>query len=253
MRPFHGIFLGLLGLSLACGTPAADDAAVVTPAVQPMLWSMYPEGEAIFVSGVSAEGVYSETPLTVIRQGDGGDAVVGFALVTANDAAQSKVQLRKLAAGQALDGLVARLWLPEDAEIIATLDNWPPPAGATVAAVKPRPSDSLPPAAPASKPQTSLPSYAGPLPEKLQHKNPDKRLDALAKYEDDPDATAMIIHLMINDESFDVRKKAWRMVRARWKRGTGNMAHHEAAARWMATQGPSALRGEAEKAIADHG
>jgi hypothetical protein len=89
------------------------------------------------------------------------------------------------------------------------------------------------------------------IPDDLKSGSPDSREDALVRYEPDVNATAAIVWVMKNDPNDDVRMKAWRVLRARWKKGTGNPAEHEAAAGWLAEKGGTAQRVEALGAIGE--
>jgi hypothetical protein len=91
------------------------------------------------------------------------------------------------------------------------------------------------------------------LPADLRSGDPDARQDALRRYEGDPAMTAAIVHVMKNDASHDVRFKAWRVVRARWQKGTGEASQHEAAAAWLAGNGGVRERKEAVDATGDLG
>lgn len=76
-----------------------------------------------------------------------------------------------------------------------------------------------------------------------------ERYDALGRYESQEHMTSAIVWVMKNDSDFEVRRKAWRVIRARWRRGTGVAYEHEAAAVWLSSHGSTDLRREAIQAI----
>ncbi len=79
------------------------------------------------------------------------------------------------------------------------------------------------------------------------------REEAVTLLEDDPVATAEIVYVMQNDPEPGVQKRAWRVLRARWKRGTGEPADHQAAALWLIEHGELALQVEALRALGKYG
>lgn len=82
-----------------------------------------------------------------------------------------------------------------------------------------------------------------------KYRNPDRRLDVMTQFEPNPGATMFIIWMMQSDPNYDVRRKAWRMVRARWKHHIGNPEAHEQAALWLADHGNYELAMEAQAAL----
>jgi len=80
-----------------------------------------------------------------------------------------------------------------------------------------------------------------------------KRIDALVTLERDPEATAIIGHVMKNDPDPEVRRKAWRVVRARHRVGTGSQAEHEELLLWVIDHGPLPVRREALLAMGRNG
>jgi hypothetical protein len=106
-------------------------------------------------------------------------------------------------------------------------------------------------ATPPSGPVDFLAMAAEDVPLDLRTGGPEQRWDLLvAVYEAMPTATATIAWVMLNDPDYDIRFKAWRVVRARWARGTGLRAEHQAIATWLAVHGEDAeLREEAVLAL----
>ncbi len=81
----------------------------------------------------------------------------------------------------------------------------------------------------------------------------EEREEAVTTLEDDPAATAEIIAVMQTDPEPAVQKRAWRVLRARWKRGTGESAEHQAAALWLLEHPELGLQVEALKALGKYG
>lgn len=79
------------------------------------------------------------------------------------------------------------------------------------------------------------------------------REEAVTALEDDPGATALIIQVMKTDPEPAVQHRAWRVLRARWKHGTGEPAEHQAAAVWLIEHGDLGLQAEAMKAMGAYG
>jgi len=100
------------------------------------------------------------------------------------------------------------------------------------------------------------PAAPPPLPASLdpaQNPKPEKRMDALVTFEPDPEATAVIGRVMKTDPDPEVRRKAWRVVRARHRVGTGDRGEHEDLIVWVIDHGPPALRREALMAMGRNG
>ncbi|MFH1464351.1 MAG: hypothetical protein ABIO70_08180 [Pseudomonadota bacterium] len=93
------------------------------------------------------------------------------------------------------------------------------------------------------------------VPEDLLEGREHAKKEALEeRYEPLPGATALIAWVMQNDPNEEVRFKAWRVIRARWGRGTGDPAEHQAVASWLAIQGENdELRAEAVGAMGAFG
>ncbi|MES2638206.1 MAG: hypothetical protein V4850_01940 [Myxococcota bacterium] len=89
------------------------------------------------------------------------------------------------------------------------------------------------------------------VPAELKSGTPGARMDALVQHEPDAAMTDAIVWVLKNDSDAAVQFKAWRVVRARWKRGTGSASAHEAAAAWVATNGGDDARVEALDALGE--
>lgn len=81
----------------------------------------------------------------------------------------------------------------------------------------------------------------------------EEREEAVTALEDDPAATAEIVLVMQTDPELAVQKRAWRVLRARWKCGTGDPAEHQAAVVWLIENGDLVLQNEALRAMGKHG
>lgn len=239
MRRLLGPIAGLLVLlSLACALPGADEAVVAEVPAAPTLWALTQDGPATLVKAGTTEGLAIDTVVVLLGPplaGTQNRQVVGSARVAEIWPDLARVTPERLRTDTAAPES-ARLPLPEDAVVLDTM-----PTVAT----------SPPPTARAARQAQTTPDAALVLPSDLTGGTPDARIDALVRYEPDPDATAVIVWVMKNDGSADVRAKAWRVVRARWKRGTGSAADHEAAAIWLAANGTTDLRIEALGAMGD--
>ena len=84
-----------------------------------------------------------------------------------------------------------------------------------------------------------------PIPVALTSGTADSREDALVRLENDPDATALIAWSLSNDSDNRVRRKAWRVIRARFRKGTGDFDEHQKVVGWVVRNGPKSLRLEA--------
>jgi len=81
----------------------------------------------------------------------------------------------------------------------------------------------------------------------------EEREEAVTALEDQPAATAEIVLVMQTDPEPGVQKRAWRVLRARWKRGTGEPAEHQAAAVWLIEHSELGLTHEALRAMGKYG
>ncbi len=89
------------------------------------------------------------------------------------------------------------------------------------------------------------------VPIDLKTGSADQRFKALERYETQESMTGAIVWVMKNDPDYEVRRKAWRVIRARWRHGTGVASEHEAAAVWLSSNGSVDLRTEAIVSIGD--
>ena len=227
------------GTAAACGSlpvslPFLSEERPAAP------WPLVVDGDDVFVKAGTRDGLVTGSPLTFV---DGGGWIVGSGRVAHVWDDLAKVERERwdpeieLAAA-----LMARPREPSDEAALAEL----PPVGEVEEAA----------AAPAAAPRrASAPSEgaAAPqpveLPADLRTGSADDRIEALTRYEDEPRATAWIVEVMKHDPDYEVRKKAWRVVRARWRRGTGSAAEHERAALWAAAHGDRDVRLEAVSAL----
>jgi len=90
------------------------------------------------------------------------------------------------------------------------------------------------------------------VPSAMRSGTDDQRYSALGYAERRPEATAAIVWVMKNDPNNELRRKAWRVIRARWRQGSGTAADNQAAAIWVFEHRPDE-RGEAALAIAQYG
>lgn len=232
----------LLLLSLACGGVGdvrteevpAPPAEIAPPEAAPAVWVYTRENKQELVKAGTAQALAVGSAVVLLGPALAGTEnrqIVGSAKVVEvwPDLARVETERARL---DAPPPEAARALLPEDQ---ATVDALPPlgkgARKATAAAV--------------AKEFT-----AADLPADLRGGTGDSREEALIRYEGDASMTQAIVFVMKHDTDADVRTKAWRVVRARWKRGTGSAAEHEGAANWLASNGTEDLRIEAINAIA---
>ncbi len=79
----------------------------------------------------------------------------------------------------------------------------------------------------------------------LEHRKDDRRYEAVAALEHDPGATELILWVLFTDPDSEVRFKAWRILRARSKRGVGDMVLQREAVVWIAEHGKDVMKHEA--------
>ena len=79
------------------------------------------------------------------------------------------------------------------------------------------------------------------------------RMDAVGALRDDPEATTTVLQAVFNDPHHEVRRKAWRVLRARVKLGVGDMDEQLAAVEFLAEHGEKEIRGEARKCYEQYG
>ncbi|MFZ5477908.1 MAG: hypothetical protein ACOZNI_14125 [Myxococcota bacterium] len=221
---------------LACGGMGGSDVATQSPApaapTTPVVWDVVSDGEGMLVVAGAPEGIVLDMTVALVTAPPAHGAprpLAGSARIT-QVGTQSRIVPLRLVEGVTPTG--ARQLLPEDQAALATIPEYREPTKAATAKKS----------AASSEPQ---------VPADLRTGTADERADAVARYEDDPNATWMIVWVMKNDASYEVRQKAWRVVRARWKRGTGSNAEHEAAARWLLAHGSPDQQKEAQAAIDD--
>lgn len=211
------------------GSDPAKDATTESKA-GPTSWALTSDAGNTLIKAGTTQGLALNSQLTLLGPalaGTDNRQVVGSATVVEVWADLSRIVPDRLRT----DGIVAeaaRLPLPEDKPILAgipVVSTEKPPSAADAAPV---------------------------IPPDLTGGTVASRIDALVRYEPDPSATAIIVWVMKNDASDEVRTKAWRVLRARWKAGTGAAADHEAAAVWLAANGTTDLRVEALNAIGDY-
>ncbi len=220
------------------------------------LWTIFSDQGSIFVKAGTQQELALGSAITLlgppIAQTDHRQ-VVGSAQVTEVWEDLAEVALLDLSEEVTDESqLVARLQEPEDQELLKSIPKaeggaaiGTQPKAAVSAVAVPAPSAGGGASASASASASAQVS----IPADLRTGTAAERIDALLRYEDDPGASAAVVWVMKNDEDASVRKKAWRVVRARWRRGTGSDATHRAAAIWLAAHGTSGLRVEALNAI----
>ena len=237
--------IGLLA-SLACaglpGTSPEESPSEVIAAAPPT-WPVTTDETGEFVAAGTNAGLVEDAPLTVLGPPLAGTEhreIVGAAKVTKVWEDLCRIE-RERWNPTLPDGaeLVARARLPEDTAELEAIPEFKAAAAPTSSAGH---TTSV---APTSATVT--------LPPDLTDPSPQKRYDAVLRYEPDPSATAYIVTVMKTDTDLEVRKKAWRVLRARWKRGTGSRSEHEAAATWAAAKGDPDVREEAINALGDQG
>lgn len=259
-----GFVLGCTGLLNKEEDPAIVEEAVVV--VAPLLYEVTPDPDVLPTAGATFATVKAGTTqgmvvdMTVALVGPapavgGPQPVVGSARVTEVMAESARlVPLRLVSPLPA--SLAARALAPEDSAALSALPEVVA-AEAVVTPGGPRKPGGRP--GPWAGPGPGGgPAGGGPasselvIPADLRTGSADEREDALVRHEDEPGATAAIVWVMKNDTSSSVRFKAWRVVRARWNRGTGAAAEHEAAALWLAANGSEDLRIEAIDAVGEN-
>ncbi|GEM_PF-3681095 len=83
----------------------------------------------------------------------------------------------------------------------------------------------------------------------LEHRKSGVRYDAVAELQGVEGASALILWVLFTDPDDDVRFKAWRILRARAKRGVGDMALQGEAVRWLAEHGSGLMKTEAAEVL----
>lgn len=250
---------------------ACSRGADVTPAVPAVTsWAIQRMDDRWMIPAGTGSGLSVGSPVTLVAvDPDGTSRVVGSAQVAETGPVLSRIEPQRLdpAAG-AVEGLQARTPAATDqvaldrlplavppGEAVSDEGGGEPPVSAAASSAAPTAGTGSARATPTAgtggtSTGSATPSVA--VPAALQSGTVDDRIDALGRYEKDASATAAIVWVMKNDPSPEVRRKAWRVVRARWNRGTGQASEHEEAASWAAANGASDTRKEAVDALGKH-
>jgi hypothetical protein len=122
------------------------------------------------------------------------------------------------------------------------------PGGDRPVAVTPTPKEQ--PEAPPGHTSGSI--DASRVPKDMRAGSDDTRYRALELAEQRPDLTDAIVWVLQHDPNDEVRRKAWRVIRARWRKDVGSRASNQAAAIWVFEHRPTE-RAEAAWAIAQYG
>lgn len=235
-----------LACALACGgvgVPEAPPPPLPPPVVEapapPPVWELTEDANQTLVKAGTAQSLEIDATVVLLGPPLAGTEhrqVVGSARVAEIWPDLARVEPLRIKR-DAPAPVAARALTPEDGavvEAIPLLEERKATRGARAAAQ----SDA---------------ATEGAVPFDLKSGTNDERIQALVRRERDADATYAIVWVMKNDPSEDVRFKAWRIVEARWKRGTGKPAEHRAAAVWQSTHGSKRARGEAADALAEQG
>jgi len=91
------------------------------------------------------------------------------------------------------------------------------------------------------------------LPPDLRSQSTSVRMDGLSMREDQADATWIYDVVVRHDPHSEVRKKAWRTILLRWRRGVGSKMEHQRVVVWMLSTGTSDQQVEAIDYIARFG
>jgi serine/threonine-protein kinase len=84
-------------------------------------------------------------------------------------------------------------------------------------------------------------------------RNSAKRIEALTNYERSPLTTPIIWTVLYADPDPEVRRKAWRVVRARVNAGIGDRRENEAITLWVSHHGDASVQAEAIATLGSHG
>ena len=91
------------------------------------------------------------------------------------------------------------------------------------------------------------------LPADLRSQSTSVRMDGLTMREAQPDATWIYATVVRHDPHSEVRKKAWRIVLNRWRRGIGPKMEHQRIVAWMLGDGTSDQRIEGIDYVSRYG
>lgn len=248
-RPLPLVLALSLLAALACGgaSEAPAPPPVETPA-PPLLWEVVPDAGSTPSSAApfatieagNTQGLLLDQTVTLVGPAPavgGAQPIVGSARVT--EVGPESARLVPLRLAKPLPAsLAARPLAAEDQAALTAIPEVP--------ALAKKPT--------ATAPATEAPSPGETaIPEDLRTGSSKQRIDALVRYESRGDMTDAIVWVMKHDDDADVRMKAWRVLRARWKRGVGDYSTNESAAVWAASHGTQAMRVEALDALGERG
>lgn len=148
---------------------------------------------------------------------------------------------------------------PEPEPTASTPTAAPPPSRSFVASTAAAPASDRAGVSPTPAPEpipVPQPASEGletwQVPKAMRSGTDDARFRALELAESRTGLTDAIVWVMKNDPNDEVRRKAWRVIRARWRKGVGSSSLNQAAAVWVFEHRP-AERAEAAWAIAQYG
>ncbi|MFN7144009.1 MAG: hypothetical protein ACK4YP_09550 [Myxococcota bacterium] len=242
VRLVHLLPVSLL-LALACGgagEPTTAEVAEAPVAAVPTVWELSRQDGQELVKAGTGQGLTVGTPVVLLGPplaGTDNRQIVGSATVEEVWPDLARVRTDRVKP-DAPPAVAARAYAAEDQ---AALDAIP-------LVTRPGKGGGGAKAAAASSPSEFS---AEQVPSDLRSGSANSREEALVRYEGDADKTDAIVWVLKNDDDAGVRKKAWRVIRARWKRGTGAAAAHEAAAVWAAANTDEDTRIEALAAIGE--
>ncbi len=228
----------LFVVGLGCGGGDADQASDGDLAEQepvPVeLWAVSLTQDSWFIPAGASQQLVVDAPLTLLGPTIGDTEyrqVVGGALVAELWPELARLEPQRLAEGmESSPDMVARQREPADAPLLDALPEYRKKRAVATA-------------------RAAAPSTTVVVPIDLKTGTADQRISALESYEDQDSMTGAIAWVMKNDSNYEVRRKAWRVLRARWRRGTGSSSEHESASVWLSTNGDKDMRSEAISAI----
>ncbi|MDP2317236.1 MAG: hypothetical protein Q8P41_30395 [Pseudomonadota bacterium] len=233
---------------LACGgfgdTKTEEPVVVETPVAPAVtVWEMTRQDGQALVKAGAVQGLAVDAPLVLLGPplaGTENRQIVGSGKVVEVWPDLARVAPDRIKK-DAPEPVAARPYTPEDQAALDLIPVIGAKGGNRPAAA----AATTPVAAPAGEFTVEQ------VPDALKSGTAESRMDALVRYETDASMTNAIVWVLKNDSDSDVQFKAWRVVRARWKRGTGSPGDHEAAAGWVATNGGDDARVEALQAIGE--